>query len=73
MQKEKLFKFETKNFLLGIFRLKIGKNDCDIRNQHLRIYRNAKNFAKQRKNQTWDQNYFIWVFWAVSLKKYCHI
>ena len=36
--------------LLGIFRLKIGKNDCDIWNYHPRIYRNAKQCTKQKKS-----------------------
>ena len=58
---------------LRISRLKIGKNDRDIWNWHPRIYRNAKNCAKQNENQIWDQKCLIWVFWAVSLKKYCHI
>ena len=47
--KIKIVKFKTKTVLLGIFRLKIGKNDCDIWNQPPRICRNAKKFAKQGK------------------------
>ena len=27
----------------------------------------------QNKKKIWDQKSLIWVFWAVSLKKYCHI
>ena len=43
-----MFKFETKNALSGIFRLKIGKkNYCDICYQHPRICRNGKNCAKK--------------------------
>ena len=68
-----MLKFETKIVLLSILDQKLGKNNCDIWNQHPRICRNAKNCTKQRKNQIWGQNYRIWVFWAVSLKKYCHI
>ena len=49
--KIKILKFETKNVLLGIFRLRIGKNDCDIWNQHPKICRNAKNCANQSKNK----------------------
>ena len=29
--------------------------------------------VQNKKNQIWDQKYLIWVFWHVSLKKYCHI
>ena len=42
-------------------------------NQHPRICQNAKNCAKQRKNQIWDQDCLIWVFRAINLKKYCHV
>ena len=59
--KIKILEFETKNVLLVIFRLKIGKNDCDILNQHPGICQNTKNCAKQKqKNQIWDQKYLIW-------------
>ena len=71
--KNKILKLERKNVLLGFFKLKIGKSDCEIWNQHARIFQNAKNCGKQRKNQNWDQNSLNWLFWAVSLKKYCHI
>ena len=44
------FKFETKNVLMGVFRLKLGKKTyCIIWNQHPRISRNAENCAKQKK------------------------
>ena len=49
MQKQKILKFQTKNVMLGIFRLKIGKNDCDIWNHSPRFCRNAKNGAKLKK------------------------
>ena len=44
--KIKVLEFETKNVLLGIFSLKLRKNDCDIWNQHPRI---AKNCACKTK------------------------
>ena len=49
MQKQKILKFQTKNVLLGIFRLKIRKNDCDIWNHPPRFCRNSKNGVKQKK------------------------
>ena len=58
----------TKNFLLGIFRLQIGKNDCDIWNQQPRILQYAKNMCNTKKKEMLDQNLLIWLFWAVSLK-----
>ena len=27
----------------------------------------------KKKNQIWDQKCLIWIFLAVTLKKYCHI
>ena len=36
--KIKIFKIKTKNVLLDIFRLRIGKNDCNIWNQHKTIF-----------------------------------
>ena len=51
MQKKKILKFQSKNVLLGIFRLKIGKNDCDIWNHTPRFWRYAKNFAKKKKKK----------------------
>ena len=39
--------------LLGIFRLRTGKIDCDIWNQHLG--KNAKNCAKQKTKQFFGQ------------------
>ena len=46
MEKQKILKFQGKNVLMGIFRLKIKTNDCDIWNLHPRFYRNAKSGAK---------------------------
>ena len=43
--------------LLGIFRLRTGKIDCDIWNQHLG--KNAKNCAKQKKNNFLDKKGLI--------------
>ena len=54
--KIKILKFETKNVLLGIFRLRIGKNNCDIWNQHPKICRNAQKCAKQNKNKFRTKN-----------------
>ena len=50
--KIKTLKFETKIILLGIFRLRIGKNDCDIWIRHPKICRNAQNCAKQTNKKT---------------------
>ena len=54
-----LLNLRPKNALLGVFRLKLEKNYCDIWNQHPRICRNAKNCEKKKekeKNRIWDQN-----------------
>ena len=83
--KIKIFKFETKNVFLGIFRLKTGKNNCDIlesATQNLPKFKKKKKKKKKckkkaktnkHKKQIWDQKLLIWVFWAVSLKRDCHI
>ena len=51
MQKQKILKLQAKNVVLGIFRLKIETNDCDIWNQHPRFCRNAK-MVQNKKKQT---------------------
>ena len=33
----------------------------------------TQKIVQNQKNQIWDRKCFIWVFWAVSLRKYCHI
>ena len=75
MQKQKIFKFQTINVLLGIFGLKIGKNDCDIWNQSppLDFAEMQKLVQNKLKKQIWDLKCLIWVFGVVTLKKYCHI
>ena len=76
--KIKIFKFETKNVFLGIFRLKTGKNNCDILESATQNLPKCKKKKKKKcktkaktnkKNQIWDQKFLIWVFWAVSLKR----
>ena len=62
MQKQKILKFQTKNVLLGIFRLKIGKNDCDVWNNPPRFCRNAKNGAKFKKSKFGTKNVLFGYF-----------
>ena len=44
--KIKILKFKIKDVLLGTSRLRIGKNDCDIWNQHPKICQNKKKLCK---------------------------
>ena len=60
--KIKPLKFETKIVLLGIFKLRIGKNDCDMWIWHSQICGNAHNCAKQKKNNFRAKNFFVGYF-----------
>ena len=75
MQKQKILKFQAKNVLFGIFRLKLkqmivifGIITLDFAEMQKMVQNKKKN-----KKQIWDQKCLIWIFWVVSLKKYCHI
>ena len=58
----------------GIFRKKNGKKTIAIFViSNLESAEMQKIAKKKKKNQIWDQNCLISVFWAVSLKKCCHI
>ena len=56
MKKQKIFKFQAKNVLLGISRLKIKTNGCDIWNHHPKFYRNAKNLQNKKNNKFGTKN-----------------
>ena len=62
MQKQKILKFQTKNVLLGIFRLKIRKNDCDILNHPPRFSRTAKMVQNKKKKYLGPKMSYLGIF-----------
>ena len=68
---------------MGIFTLRIGKNECDIGNKHPKISHNAKivqnkkkrkkKQQQQKKKQTKTKFRPKMPYLGISLKKYCHI
>ena len=71
--KIKILKLEAKNDLWDIFRLKLGEKTIVTFGISTLEFADMQKVVQNKQKQIWDQKCLIWVFWDVSLKKYCHI
>ena len=73
MQKEKSLNLSPKMSFWVFLDLELEKTIEIFGISTLKFAQMQKNCAKQQQQKISDQKCLIRVFWAVSLKKYCHI